>query len=94
MSLTKEELLVNLMEECAEIIQAASKCLRFGYASDHRDINPRYGRNDIKLAEEIGDFQGVVDALPLDQTVIEDKRNKKISRIEEMKVKYGVANEV
>lgn len=33
--LTRDDLLVLLVEECGEVIQAATKCLRFGYDVDH-----------------------------------------------------------
>lgn len=42
--------LILLIEECSEVIQAATKCLRFGY--DHYE--PGYGFNDHELAKEIG----------------------------------------
>jgi|SRR6266853_532424 len=59
--LTRDELLILLMEEAAEIIQAASKCLRFDYDT----VWPGYGRNSAVLANEVGDLLGIVDALKL-----------------------------
>ncbi len=55
--LSREELLVVLIEECGEVIQAATKCLRFGFDS----AEPGYGINHIELAKEIGDVCGVAD---------------------------------
>ena len=83
--LATDELLVILMEECAEVIQAASKCLRFGYKRDQ----PEYGQNDKVLSGEIGDLLGIIDALPLDCALIEYCRKRKVARATEAKVKYG-----
>jgi hypothetical protein len=51
----------KLMEECAEIIQVASKQIQFGGMSAH----PRLGgeSNRDRLRSEINDFLGVVDVL-------------------------------
>lgn len=49
---TKEEILTILMEECAEVIQASSKCIRFGGAN-----------NDATLEKEIGDLLCMLDLL-------------------------------
>lgn len=46
----QEELLIILMEECAEVAQACSKVLRFG--NDHDD-----------LEKELGDLQCVIDMM-------------------------------
>jgi NTP pyrophosphatase (non-canonical NTP hydrolase) len=48
----KEEILLILMEECAEVAQQASKCIRFGGE-----------KNDYELAKEIGDLICMVDLL-------------------------------
>jgi hypothetical protein len=34
-TLTRNDLLILLIEECSEVIQAATKCQRFGFESDH-----------------------------------------------------------
>lgn len=83
--LTTDELLVILMEECAEVIQAASKCQRFGFTREH----PEYGINDKVLAAEIGDVLAIVDALPLDRHQIEYFRKHKLAKATEAKEKYG-----
>jgi NTP pyrophosphatase (non-canonical NTP hydrolase) len=88
MALTREELLVILIEECGEVIQAATKCLRFGY--DRRQ--PDYGVNSEVLAKEVGDLIGVVDALPLDRQLIEDFRKIKVRKA--TRVKSMVKTEV
>lgn len=81
MGLTNDEKLVLLIEECGEVIQAATKCLRFGYERDW----PDYGRNDKVLAKEIGDLLGVIDALPLDKELIRIFREMKIAKAQRAK---------
>lgn len=77
-TLTRDELLVLLMEEAAEIIQAASKCLRFGYDT----VWPGYGRNSAVLANEVGDFWGVIDELHLCwRGEMQERRLSKIKRV-------------
>lgn len=49
----KQELLIILQEESAEVIQAVSKCFRFGETE----------RNVKDLETEIGDFMGVLKCL-------------------------------
>ena len=85
-TLTRDELLVLLIEECSEVIQAATKCLRFGYDR----VQEGYGRNDLILAEEVGDLTGVLDALPLDEKIISRNRIQKITKAERYKQLYGV----
>lgn len=86
MKLTRDELLVLLIEECAEVIQAATKCLRFGFDVDH---GVDYGNNRLVLSREVGDLLGVAQALPLDLENIEAMRASKIARAEAAKEKYG-----
>ena len=90
MKLTRDELLVLLIEECAEVQKAATKCLRFGFDVDHLT---GYGNNRTVLSEEIGDLLGVVDELPLDTAAVEDGRATKIERAERAKEKFGRRND-
>jgi NTP pyrophosphatase (non-canonical NTP hydrolase) len=55
-----EELLIILMEECAEVSQAASKCMRFGLPSTHPEGAQS---NQLRLESEIGDFMAIVKLL-------------------------------
>ena len=49
----EREILIVLMEECAEVIQAASKLLRFG-----KENRPDNGISNIEtLSKEIGDLR-------------------------------------
>ena len=57
--LTREDLLLLLIEECGEVIQAATKCLRFGWDREF----PTYGHNGDVLSEEIGQLSAVVSEL-------------------------------
>jgi hypothetical protein len=84
--LTTDEKLVILMEECAEVIKAASKCLRFGFDRSQ----PGYGQNDLVLAAEIGDMLGMVDSLPLDAAQIAHFRANKLAKAEKAKAEFGV----
>lgn len=79
--LTLEEKLILLMEECGEVIQAASKCLRFGYNHDE----PGYGINCEVLAKEVGDLQGVLAAIPLSDRLMTLARLDKMRRAERAK---------
>lgn len=84
--LTRDEALVLLVEECGEVIQAATKCLRFGWDRNQ----PDYGVNHQVLAKEVGDLLGVIDALGLDQQIIGDFRRMKMPKAERAKAEFGV----
>lgn len=85
MALTRDELLIVLIEECGEVIQSATKCLRFGWDRDQ----PKYGVNHEVLAAELGDMLGVSDALGLNQDCVEQYRRAKFGKIERNKRLYG-----
>lgn len=75
--LTLGDFLDCLVEECAEIIQAAQKCRRFGFTRTFAG----YGRNDMFLAAEIGDLRGIVARLPLNESRIQIAADEKIRNI-------------
>ena len=79
--LTRDELLVLLIEECGEVIQAATKCLRFGWDESWSD----YGVNHEALAKECGQLQGVVDALPIKHNIRLYHRDHKMETAEHAK---------
>ena len=54
---TREALLI-LQEECAEVIQATSKCFRFGLDGQYQDQS-----NRDRLEQEVGDMLALVDIL-------------------------------
>jgi len=84
-ALTTDEKLVILMEECAEVIKAASKCLRFGWDREQEG----YGQNNLVLAEEVGDLLGIIRAIPLDQERIAHYSHNKLAKAEKAKAMYG-----
>jgi hypothetical protein len=88
MELTRDEKLVLLIEECGEVIQAATKCLRFGWDRDQ----PDYGVNHEVLAKEVGDLTGVVNALALRPDLIETFSRMKMPKAERAKAMFGVQN--
>ena len=79
--MTRDECLILLIEECGEVIQAATKCLRFGFDRDQ----PGYGVNSLVLAAEVGDLLGVIDALPLNRESVALFRSKKMAKAERVK---------
>jgi hypothetical protein len=79
--LTRDELLVVLIEEAGEVIQAATKCLRFGYNREW----PGYGRNDLVLAREMGELCAIGDKLALDYFAGRKGYDEKIKRVEQYK---------
>ena len=53
-----DEIMFILQEECAEVIQAISKCLRFGI-DNYKPGKPKTNREH--LAEEIGDLIAMIE---------------------------------
>jgi NTP pyrophosphatase (non-canonical NTP hydrolase) len=72
--------LTLLTEECAEVIQAATKCIRFTWEYNH----PGYGVNHEVLAREVGDLLGVIDSLSLDQEIVKQYRSRKMEKAERL----------
>src|SRR5258706_861329 len=83
--LTVDDLLIGLTEECAEVIHAATKCLRFGF---HR-VHLPYGVNDEVLAQEVGDLLAIIEALPLDTGIINAYKKLKIAKMQQAKQDFG-----
>ena len=83
--LTRDEKLIVLIEEAGEVIQAATRCLRFGWDRNQ----PQYGINHRVLACEVGDLMGMVDALYLQKDLIKTYRSTKLSKAEVAKDKFG-----
>lgn len=67
----EKEILSILQEECAEVIQAVSKCFRFGFESVHQDKN-----NLQRLEDELGDLQCMISLLLENEIVNENNLNK------------------
>lgn len=65
----EREILTILQEECAEVIVAASKLLRFGRGN----TNPTTGeKNDAELGREVGDLQAMIDKITLAEIISRD----------------------
>lgn len=65
----EREILTILQEECAEVIVAASKLLRFGLGN----TNPSTGKkNSEELGLEVGDLQWMIDKVTLAEIVSRD----------------------
>jgi len=77
------ERLALLIEECGEVIQAATKVLRHGYASWHPDAMQQDNRSE--LAKEIGHAMNAVEMLvnegDIDQATTNVAWNRKKSTI-------------
>lgn len=56
-----DEIMLILQEECAEVTQAVSKCLRFGVDNFKPGDQKIYKTNREHLAEELGDLQAMID---------------------------------
>ena len=55
-----DQILLILQEECAEVIQAISKCFRFGMGETH----PNTGISNIdSLTQELGDLLAMIELL-------------------------------
>ena len=81
----QRELLIVLMEECAEIIHRTSKALRFGLDEIQPDRFPEES-NAIRLATEIGDLKAVVLLLER-EGVLDGERsfNAKVQKFQKLK---------
>lgn len=71
---TKHEILQLLQEECAEVIQAASKIIRFGEE-----------KNTNQLEIELGDLQAIIQLLHefdmVGYTAIDEAAAKKVEKL-------------
>lgn len=85
MTLTRDETLVLLIEECGEVIQAATKCLRFGWSR----AQPEYGVNHEVLAAEVGDLLGVMRALELRDEIVSKHASGKMEKAIRAKELFG-----
>ena len=76
------EALIILQEECAEVIQAVSKCYRFGLDNQHKSGATQ--RANLEL--EVGDMLALVDIL-VDQGVIDlnNLQTAKLNKVEKLK---------
>lgn len=84
MNKTENEILLITQEECAEVIQAISKCYRFGL-DNFKPGKPKTNREH--LAEELGDLQAMINLCIVSDLVSKDDvdqaSNNKISKLKE-----------
>ena len=69
MNKTENEILLITQEECAEVIQAISKCYRFGL-DNFKPGKPKTNREH--LAEELGDLQAMINLCIVSDLVSKD----------------------
>jgi NTP pyrophosphatase (non-canonical NTP hydrolase) len=85
----EREVMNILSEECAEVIQAVSKCHRFGL-HNYKPGKPK--TNCEHLEEEIGDLLAMVDILVdigvVDQVSLELAKKAKIEKLKQWSTIY------
>ena len=76
----QKEIMLIAQEECAEVVQAISKCFRFGPNDEYNGLS-----NKQRLEEEVGDLlcmiqlmmhQGVIDENNVNAASIQKKTRK------------------
>jgi NTP pyrophosphatase (non-canonical NTP hydrolase) len=79
MNQKEKEVMLICQEECAEVVQAISKCFRFGFDSEYEAKT-----NHQRLTEEVGDLLCMIH-LMIEKNIVDDmsvhkaalnKRNK------------------
>ena len=82
MNSQEREVMNILSEECAEVIQAISKCHRFGI-DNFKPGKPKTNREHLE--EELGDLMAMVDILikmeVIDPAVLEVAKRAKIEKL-------------
>ena len=82
MNSQEREVMNILSEECAEVIQAISKCHRFGI-DNFKPGKPKTNREHLE--EELGDLMAMVDILikmeVIDPAVVEVAKRAKIEKL-------------
>lgn len=83
MNETVSETMDILQEECAEVIQAVSKCRRFGL----NNIKPGKDRTNLAcLEEEVGDLLAMVDIL-VEKNILSLDKLKEANKAKKEKLK-------
>jgi len=76
------ELFTVLMEECAEVIVEASKCIRFGEDSEYNGETAQQ-----RLEKELGDLQCLIDLLHeadlISHTKLDEQAVKKYEKLKQ-----------
>lgn len=77
------ETLDILQEECAEVIQAVSKCRRFGF-ENYKPGEPKTNRQHLE--EELGDMLAMIDIMLAKNVISSDNLEiAKMAKIEKLK---------
>lgn len=83
MNAAQQLILENIAEEAAEVIQAKSKCMRFGMEDFHPEEPNK--TNEQLLIEEIADLMVTVEALEIDPFIwehhIEEHKQRKRQKL-------------
>lgn len=92
LSIMENETLLILMEECAEVIQAISKCQRFGLNA----VKPSTSKtNKEHLTEELGDLVAMIDILiEQDFIKIDQLVSAKIAKKEKLKKWSNISHSI
>lgn len=83
------EVMLILQEECAEVIQAISKCLRFGI-DNYKPGKPKTNREHLE--EELGDLLAMIDILleigEINDVALETATMNKIEKLKQWSTIY------
>lgn len=88
LNISTTDTMIIAQEECAEVIQAISKIMRFGFDDKYKKLTNRQ-----RLSEEVGDLLCMIDLL-IDKGVVvrdhvEDARVQKIKKLKKWVMKEG-----
>ena len=84
------EVMAILQEEAAEVIQAVSKCYRFGL-DNYKPGKPKTNREHLE--EELGDLLAMVDILKSMEVISMDNVNiARKAKIDKLKIWSNIAN--
>jgi len=89
-----EELLLILAEECAEVSQAATKCIRFGMGSWNpwTDSKTNPVSNREKLEQELGDFMAMFKLILAEDPQLSESNIMKAAEAKLIKVEKFMKN--
>jgi NTP pyrophosphatase (non-canonical NTP hydrolase) len=87
-----DEVLLILGEECAEVIQAISKCQRFG-VDNYKPGKPKTNRQHLE--EELGDLMAMIDIMIDKGLISSDEINQaRLNKIAKLKKWSTIFNQL
>ena len=93
MNKIQQEILLIAQEECAEVVQAISKCFRFGFDEKHPDQDRN---NKQRLEEEVGDLMCMIEIMSdkgiIDYMQVFNAKNAKYQKLETWSNIFGEKN--